>query len=58
MAAILLNLFKSGKKINLKEMPPEEGVCLTFHISPIRNKAYPNLKFDLVTELKSSPIIL
>ncbi len=54
----LLNLFKSGEKINIKEMAPEEKRMLNMFIYSVWNKAYPNLNFDLVTEFKSSPVIL
>ena len=54
----LLNLFKSGGKINIKEMVLEERRMLNMFTYPVWNKAYPDLSFDLVTELKSSPVIL
>lgn len=54
----LLNLFKSGGKINFKEMIPEERRMLNMFTYSVWNKAYPNLNFDLVTELRSSPTML
>jgi hypothetical protein len=54
----LINLFKSGGKINFKEMVPEERRMLNMFTYSVLEKAYPDLNFDLVTELKSSPTML
>jgi len=54
----LLNLFKSGGKINFKEMIPEESRMLNMFTYSVWEKSYTDLIFDLVTELKSSPTML
>lgn len=54
----LLDLLKSGEKINFNEMLPEERRMLNMFTHSVWEKAYPDLSFDLVTELRSSPAML
>jgi len=54
----LLNLFKGGEDIDFKAMAPEERRMLNMFTYTVWEKAYPDLTFDLSTELKSSPTML